>query len=538
MISLRSILATLSTGLTAAALVGACRERARPLAPVDAAPPEAATTTSAETVDAGRGEPVIVGASQFQAWIVDRPESPDVDGGARRLGYLRNGATARVYPERLENEHCKDGWYELVTGGYVCARSATTDLTSPRVRLAPKQPDRDAGLPYAYGKNLYDGTPLYRRALKLDDRKKYEPWLEPPKAEDDAGASAEAHEEAPPEDPKEPAKPTLKELKGRGVLVRKMMPGFFLALDRPFRSSGARWWRTTYGFATPYERIGVTKKVTPHHGAWFSAIASGADAPRPGDGGPEGGSAPQDAAPTAAGDAGAADVHGAVAFVSVGFASKIELDLEKKKATAREPLPKRTALLLTGEREKMQGTEHLRTSEGFWVRAMDVTLAVPSAPPPDLAPGEKWIDVDLTRQTLIAFEGARPVFATLVSSGKRNPGDKERDFPTPTGSFRVREKHVTVTMDGDVASDGPYSIEDVPWVMYFHAGYAFHGAFWHDSFGRPRSHGCVNLSPEDARALFSWADPPLPEGWHGVVAREPGDGTRVVVHEDPPAKRR
>ena len=169
---------------------------------------------------------------------------------------------------------------------------------------------------------------------------------------------------------------------------------------------------------------------------------------------------------------------------------------------------------------------------------MDLTLASPAPTPPDLAPGEKWIDVDLTRQTLVAFEGARPVFATMVSSGKRNPQDKERDFPTPTGTFRVREKHVTVTMDGDVASDGPYSIEDVPWVMYFHAGYGFHAAFWHDSFGRPRSHGCVNLAPDDARTLFAWSDPPLPEGWHGVMAKDAAEGTRVVVHEDAPQKKR
>ena len=74
--------------------------------------------------------------------------------------------------------------------------------------------------------------------------------------------------------------------------------------------------------------------------------------------------------------------------------------------------------------------------------------------PADLEPGAKWIDVDLTRQILVAFEGDRPVFATLVSSGKRNLQDKEKDRPTPTGTFRIREKHITATMDGDVAADG------------------------------------------------------------------------------------
>ena len=88
-------------------------------------------------------------------------------------------------------------------------------------------------------------------------------------------------------------------------------------------------------------------------------------------------------------------------------------------------------------------------------------------PPPDLEADEKWIDVDLEHQTLVAFEGKQPVYATLISSGRRNPWDPEHDRPTPTGTYRIHEKHVSATMDGDVASDGPYSIEDVPWVMYF-----------------------------------------------------------------------
>jgi lipoprotein-anchoring transpeptidase ErfK/SrfK len=91
-------------------------------------------------------------------------------------------------------------------------------------------------------------------------------------------------------------------------------------------------------------------------------------------------------------------------------------------------------------------------------------------------------------------------------------------------------------MDGDVASDGPYSIEDVPWVMYFQGSYALHGAFWHNLFGSTRSHGCVNMSPLDARALFFWVEPELPTGWHGVFQTEGHPGTRVIIHE-PPVKK-
>src|SRR5262249_55921568 len=99
---------------------------------------------------------------------------PEDDAGARRLGYLRNGAVVSAYDPPIKNEDCKDGWYELVNGGYVCGKVATIDMASPRGKHAPKQPDRGAGLPYRYGINVVDGTPLYRRVLNAEDRSKFE----------------------------------------------------------------------------------------------------------------------------------------------------------------------------------------------------------------------------------------------------------------------------------------------------------------------------------------------------------------------------
>ena len=140
------------------------------------------------------------------------------------------------------------------------------------------------------------------------------------------------------------------------------------------------------------------------------------------------------------------------------------------------------------------------------------------------------IDVDLSSQALVAFEGQKPVYATIVSTGRHN-ADPEKDHRTVEGTFRIHEKHISTTMDDDGASDGTYRIEDVPWVMYFEKSFALHGAFWHSSFGRERSHGCVNLTPHDARHIFGWAGPKLPEGWHGVRATKENPGTRVIVHK-------
>jgi hypothetical protein len=77
-----------------------------------------------------------------------------------------------------------------------------------------------------------------------------------------------------------------------------------------------------------------------------------------------------------------------------------------------------------------------------------------------------------------------------------------------------------------------YKLRDVPYIQYFAAGVALHAAYWHDVFGKERSHGCVNLSPIDAHRVFMWTEPAIPEGWHGLNTGDGfGEGTTVIVHE-------
>lgn len=133
---------------------------------------------------------------------------------------------------------------------------------------------------------------------------------------------------------------------------------------------------------------------------------------------------------------------------------------------------------------------------------------------------DQWIDVDLGEQVLVAYRGARPVFATLVSSGK--------DSPTPRGNYPIWAKVASMTMANQDYEDKPYMVEHVPWVLLFQGHNALHGAYWHDQFGRRRSHGCVNLAPRDARWLFNWVAPAMPAGWTGYVPSELQRS--VVVH--------
>jgi lipoprotein-anchoring transpeptidase ErfK/SrfK len=119
------------------------------------------------------------------------------------------------------------------------------------------------------------------------------------------------------------------------------------------------------------------------------------------------------------------------------------------------------------------------------------------------------------------------VYATLISTGEAGLEDPEHSTATKRGIFRIHTKYVSVTMDSDMVGE-EFELRDVPYVQYFEGGYALHGAYWHDGFGRPKSHGCINLAPEDARRLFFWTDPEVPRGWHG--ASKALTGTILFVH--------
>lgn len=142
---------------------------------------------------------------------------------------------------------------------------------------------------------------------------------------------------------------------------------------------------------------------------------------------------------------------------------------------------------------------------------------IPPAPQPER--GEKWIEVDLSTQTLIAYEGNVEVFRALVSTGTAQT-------PTVTGRFRIYRKLLSQTMVGP-----GYVQPNVPYVMYFYGAYSLHGTYWHNDFGRPRSHGCVNLRVQDAKWLFEWTDPPLPPGASEVWDTTGSAGTLVVIHD-------
>ena len=177
---------------------------------------------------------------------------------------------------------------------------------------------------------------------------------------------------------------------------------------------------------------------------------------------------------------------------------------------------------------------HVASTRGAWVELRGggwmqrAALARPErvSPPDGVGPHERWLDVDVQRQILVAYEGRTPVFATLVSTGRETKQSK-----TPLGVFQIWVKLDYSDMDDlertDV--DKNYAIQDVPWVQFFRGSYGFHAAFWHDDFGRRRSHGCINLSPSDARYLFTFTHPVLPPGWNAILPTLKDRPTTVQV---------
>ena len=140
---------------------------------------------------------------------------------------------------------------------------------------------------------------------------------------------------------------------------------------------------------------------------------------------------------------------------------------------------------------------------------------------------ERWVEVDLNEQMAIAYEGATPVRAFVISSGYG-------DTPTVTGTFRIWVKIAMQDMRGGSRAAGDsYHVTEVKNVQYFFEDYAFHGTYWHSNFGVPMSRGCINMTEEDAEWLFDWATPFMYDdsdsGW--MFSTDINPGTVVLIHE-------
>lgn len=451
-------------------------------------------------------------AYHFLAQVRARP-----DASSPVIGYMRRGSRFRA-KAGLRGPGCARGWHEVVGGGYVCRGEGFLLGDRPQsFEPSPIPAALEDALPYPYAYVGREDAPQY--------------WRMPSRAEEasaavviadlraraaSAAAAASARRAAteadalPGEDAAPTAEPDLEAPPGlapeatvaadagaaRGALGdalpaylrMRMLRGFYVSIDREEVDGERRFFRTVRGTYVPADVL-----VEAQPPGMRGVVLGGAWRPP-------------------------------LAFVYRRGVRSLVRDPVSGRLAQSDAVDVHAALRLEDEAIERRGARYRVSREGLVIRESALRVVPVIERPAGVAAGERWIHVDLSEQTLVAYEGDAPVFATLVSTGRAG-------FATPVGTFRIQSKHVSTTMDDTSSPTEAYSIEDVPWTMYFEGSYALHGAFWHDSFGHVRSHGCVNLAPPDARWLFQWTAPALPPGWHGVIATSRRPGTVVHVTE-------
>jgi lipoprotein-anchoring transpeptidase ErfK/SrfK len=652
-----------SLALAALAATGCDRLRAATTTTEESKADAAALATAAATTQgqSSVAAPIpvdkpLLGITSFVATVYKEPRDT-----SKKLGYLRIGAKIGRSEQPVGKAGCAEGWYEIFPTGFVCGKDGTTDLESPILRAAARRPNLTTALPYAYA-FVRAVLPLYLRVPTADEQYKSEfkldehlAWYKENEAEVQRvplGANDVAIDAR--------GVPTPgKKLGELGLGKNSMEAGIGALLGGEGNGDPVPFWLEGGKRAIPNisdfevpEYAVFADRARRHTG--LSLVGSFVTGPE--------GLGRRFAVTTDMRLAPATKIkpdtgspfHGVeltdeltlpLAYVRVQGARSYKI--VKGKVTPGEELEHRGAHALTGKMRIVEGVKYYRTRDKRWLHQQDVGLAVaPSTWPEAAAKGEKWIEISIENQTLVLWEGKRPIYATLVSTGQAGMGDPKKTTATIRGTFRIRNKHITATMDSNESSsiggsantsvrfdasgdavterasappsaeaaakpakprspaaakdakgaakpakkpadkaakpaaakskdkaakpapapapeaakkpaataetttpvvprrgdgeygvtkrrgEGTYQLRDVPYIQYFEAGYALHAAYWHDVFGTPRSHGCVNLSPVDAHRVFLWTDPPVPEGWHAFnTGEELGEGTVVIIHE-------
>jgi len=402
----------------------------------------------------------------------------DADLESPVIGVLSAGTRVRTDIERTFGGGCKPGWNRVFPRGWICRKAglrvAETPPESSHV-VSSVRAKLDQPLPYEYWRVKDEMTPFFHRL----------PSFEEQNAADTAGSAWYATKGRDPMPLASEGRPS----EVPGVVREYMNAGYYVTKGGEEVKSKRRFLRTLRGaYARKYQ---LKPKDAPQ---FKGRVLSG------------------------------------VEDLPVYFIRRA-MPLMKRESEGSDVLIKTETIPERLETHGFVDSVYIGNNvyyvdgEGLLMRGYAVGKAFKLKRPPGVGETERWLHIDLSEQTLVAYHGDVPVFATLVSTGKE-PG------MTPIGVHRVQTKLVAASMRDQPKEDAAYSIDDVPWTQYFSGAVALHGAFWHAGFGQVRSHGCVNLSPSDARWLFGFTDPPLPTDWHAVSpTRGTPEGSAIVVTE-------
>jgi hypothetical protein len=434
----------------------------------------------------------------WRTWIYT-----DVGKQRTRYGYLRVGAVVDARGPAIVNDGCDGGWYRVNPRGFVCiGLGASLKVDDPVAVASANRAIRGHGAPYLYA--LSNETPplLYfklpskaqmNESEGMDVSQRAANFRERMRAFGKLGKLFELGE--PPDFLAQGQK--LEKPYGVKTTLRYLAHAGPASADSGFAITKTFLWQErAFGLTTELDVIALdrVKLVEPSefHGV---ELLEGETLP--------------------------------VAFVKDRSVPKYVSDAAGN-PLARGAFGYREGLKLLNGKRRTGGLLEMR--DGTFAPQEFLRIVPARDSFPSFATGDrKWLDISIRQQTLVAYVGTRPVYATLVSTGRAGMGDPESTLSTVRGTFMIYQKEVSSTMDGDDDKSDSFNLRDVPFVQYFHKGYALHGTYWHDDFGKVRSHGCVNLAPKDAAWLFEWTDPSVPATWHGVLNKERG----TVVHVRP-----
>ncbi|WP_437768774.1 L,D-transpeptidase [Sorangium sp. So ce281] len=443
-------------------------------------PPEAlAASAPAEPVpevEAARARSARVYSKGREVWIRSAPRPK-----AQWIGMLSIGGSVRLKSlEPIRGAGGCPAFYAVEPRGYVCVdgERATLDTADPvRQALIPHAPLADRPLPYRYGESLG-----LKRLLRVD------------------GIDAPAWPKG------------LHDL--RHMQVR---PRSSVAWTEEVEAGGATWlWASDLTFIPK-------DKVKPYEPATFEGVHLGAEARLP------------------------------MAFFRRKARPKYRLTEEGPPAKTDAVWERLARVGLTGRSKRVGKLTYLETrDDGHWVLGRDAVVVQPrrtrnpwgrpirlgGEPPsaPAGGPRNTWVEIAALDGWLIAYEGDRPVFATLISAGRNGAEEPEKADPfvppstTPLGQYSIGRKWVTKTLITPHVDADDWIEAEVPWSQHFFSKYLLHAAYWHDRWGEGQSGGCVNLSPVDAKWLFHWTEPAVPDEWYAVQATRDDPSTRVVIH--------
>ncbi|MBI5533370.1 MAG: L,D-transpeptidase [Deltaproteobacteria bacterium] len=452
-----------------------------------------------------------IGSIGRVTWIYPRPSRKSEPIGSIRPG---TAVTLRA-TEPLQGEGCPR-WYEVEPRGFVCFDGkATLDLDKePFKALASLVPDRTSAFPYRYAYST--GAPMYGRVPDADQQARIErgyrrldkiPRHHKPRsgheelATDDtiAGADPNPYFASSGEFPRMPGQ--------RAGTLRWEIPEGAMLSYRSAIDVGGRVF-----LVSPDLSLVSADRVRPFRPSSFRGLELTAETPLP------------------------------IGWIRKEAKAKYRKADDGSFAPTGDHWPVRTWVGLTGQKVEKGGTTWLETrDQGLFIKASDVSVVdLPGQLPFSVAPDEKWIDASIDKGTLTLYVGSKPVFSTLMSPGAggvppataKTNEELVKGSHTPLGIYRINYKVRETTMTPEKTPFPEKSwIADVPYTLYFRMPFAIHGAYWHEDFGQPKSGGCINLSPIDARYVFDWVEPKIPDEWSGVSgAPATGLGTKVFIH--------